>query len=280
MGTVHQTFMDNFKSYLPDTNLALFYYKLVPDFLHAGQQKEQLKKDFFEKILAKKYHKTKVQSRLAAIQEVADSVLSLKTTSRFICGTGYSSPIEWGFNFDWTTGAPLLPGSSFKGALLSYLEFIKQSPVEDDEKWKKNDSIKLLDSDTKWGKEEILEVFGPQGKEAEKHIGGVIFYDVYASDGNDKPFEVDVITPHYKKWYEGSRSVPDDTENPVPIPFLTVKPGVTFNFCYKIQPYPGAEFQRDAETLKRRIDELILECGRNYGFGAKTSSGYGYFEPA
>ena len=277
MGTVRQTFMDKFKAYPPDTNLSLYYYKLVPDFLNAGNQKDQLKREFFNKILAKKYHKTKVQARLAAIQAMLGQIVALKTTSRFLCGTGYTSPIEWGFNFDWTTGAPILPGSSFKGALLSYLEFIAQMPVE---KWPSGHKTKLLDSDTQWSKEEIIDVFGPQGKEADKHIGGVIFYDAYPSDGDDKPFDVDVITPHYKKWYEGSKPFPDDTENPVPLHFLTVKQGVSFNFCYKIQPFDGAKHIKNNNAWNARIDELIIECGRNYGFGAKTSSGYGYFEPA
>jgi CRISPR-associated protein Cmr6 len=273
MSRIREIFMDAYASYPEDANLSLFYYKLAPYFKENNTNNE-LKTNFLKQVTKKRFDRTTVNDRIAAFENHATSNIKLETTSRFLCGTGYSSSIEWGFNFDWTTGAPLLPGSSFKGALLSYLEFIAQNQVED---WTNGQTVQLLDSATTWSKEEILEVFGPQGNKGDSHIGGVIFYDVYPS-GTDSPFEIDVITPHYKNYYsDPTQHVPDDTESPVPLHFLTVKHSVIFNFCYKIQPFVGANFLQANDDWKEKIDELIVETGSNYGFGAKTASGYGYF---
>ncbi|HNT67435.1 MAG TPA: type III-B CRISPR module RAMP protein Cmr6, partial [bacterium] len=87
-------------------------------------------------------------------------------------------------------------------------------------------------------------------------------------------------TPHYKNYYgkKSGSKLPDDTENPVPIHFLTVKPGSVFAFYFCLRPQIISQ-KTEKDYWKKRIKELIVETGQNYGFGAKTASGYGYFEP-
>jgi len=251
-------------------NLSLIFYKYT-----CSLNDDSAKKDFLQRITQLQPQVTALRRRLAALQSFCGHEgIKLVNNSRFLCGVGYDTTLEWGFSFDWTTGHPWLPGSSLKGALLSYLEFLHGKPVED---WNDQSSVALLDNPAiQFTKEEILSIFGPQGtkiSDGERTAGSVCFYDVFPVSFSG--WELDVITPHYKRYYSNPAAVlPDDTENPVPLYFLTVKRGSTFCFLYKLRnPATAADSPRMA-----KIEALIREAGQNYGFGAKTSSGFGYFE--
>lgn len=248
-------------------NLSLMYYKYTPDFINSPLKDPKL--DFLLKFSHQKINQALINNRIHIIEKLTTNAVKMRNTSRFMCGTGYSGTVEWGLNFDWTSGAPCLPGSSFKGALLSYLEFAKGEVVQ---KW---DSEPVgLTNGTSWDKNDVYNVFGPQAQDDDPDIGGVIFFDVYPSHFNG--FDVDVITPHYGKYYRSSPENPEppsDTENPIPIPFLAVRAGATFNFAFKVRD--SAKVNPD---LCDKLKKLIVETGQNFGFGAKTSSGYGYFE--
>lgn len=231
-------------------NLSLFYYKYTPDFVHNTSDKD-IKKNFLFDFSKQKPHKALLENRLNILKKYSSAQFPMRNISRFISGVGYTSTVEWGLGFDWTTGAPYLPGSSFKGALLSYLEFWKNKPVD---KWE--DSSVKLENEDEWSKEEVYKIFGPQGEKIEKaNTGAIVFLDAYPGKFNG--FEVDVITPHNKNYYINNKP-PADTENPVPIPFLTVKKGSAFLFMYKI---------RKSETvpskLIEKLNSLILEAGKN-----------------
>ena len=86
---------------------------------------------------------------------------------------------------------------------------------------------------------------------------------------------MDVITPHHKDYYSDKTNTkpPADTENPTPIPFLTVARGTEFLFAFKVRDPIKVN-----ATLAAKLKNFIIEVGENFGFGAKTSSGYGYFK--
>jgi len=225
--------------------------------------------------------------------------------SNFFVGSGYINTTEWGLSFDWTSGLPYMPGSSLKGALLAYLEFLAEGTVVQDWKpktkdekdnikgkspeellkmndsekgfWyavKLNDNVKDKDDNEYediWTKDDIIKVFGPQGNisDDETSRGGVAFFDVLPIDF--KGFELEVITPHYGEYYSSNgEKPPADIYSPVPNHFLTIKAGSTFQFAFKILDDNGISVEK--------ITNLIKEAGKYWGFGAKTSSGYGMFK--
>jgi len=280
-----QTFKINPQNILNDNfNLGLFYYKYLP-FLKEDLEKcglstnhpsiiwKSRKDELLNSVvkISKKLDYSRLKIRLENLQNIPGvKILKLQTQSRFLCGVGYQSRIEWGFSFDWTTGFPYLPGSSFKGALLSYLEFLKDGkPVEE---WNDSETVQLVNyQETSFSKEKILEIFGPQGKNiAKSQKGSVVFFDVFPQ--NFKGLEVDVITPHYQKYYtDQGKTPPADIYNPVPQYFLTVPKETEFIFMFRL--YDGED-----STLENNLKQLICDAGENYGFGAKTATGYGYFQ--
>ena len=84
--------------------------------------------------------------------------------------------------------------------------------------------------------------------------------------------EVDVLTAHHRKYYEGDHA-PHDSENPVPVYFLTLPPGSQFDF------HIACDAQRLPDGLRESWPALMsaaLEHAFDWlGFGAKTSVGYG-----
>jgi CRISPR/Cas system CMR subunit Cmr6 (Cas7 group RAMP superfamily) len=79
----------------------------------------------------------------------------------------------------------------------------------------------------------------------------------------------DVMTPHFSEWYQGKRP-PDDTEDPRPIPFLSLAPGSAFEAVLVARSAASVRLlDAVAGDLRRGLDER--------GLGAKTAAGYGVF---
>ena len=116
----------------------------------------------------------------------------------------------------------------------------------------------------------------------EHTMGAACFYDALPTPGQmGDLLQADVLTPHYPKYYqEEGAHPPSDDQDPNPITFLAVAPGVRFLFPFRLRaPEALAELAGDgaARTLVRRW----LAAGlREWGAGAKTAAGYGYFEVA
>lgn len=263
-------------------NPGLLYFKYTPYFQEfdlqsnleniwrpSGSSRERISKfKFLTKFqeIAARVNLSRLESRIRELKGFANgNVVRMENQSRFLCGVGYQSSLEWGFQFDWTTGVPYLPGSSFKGAMVNYLEFCHENSQPNETIQLENDS---------WERKDVIKVFGSQGGSEisieESPTGEVVFFNVYPE--NFTGFEIDVITPHYKEYYESNGNAPPaDIYNPVPIYFLTIAPGSKFLFLFRF---------RNAQdvALAEKIKKLIIETGINFGFGAKTSSGYGYFK--
>lgn len=118
--------------------------------------------------------------------------------------------------------------------------------------------------------------------------------------------EPDILTPHYGGYYENARQrrvqggigaapTPADTEGPIPVPFLAVRPGVRFEFRARIDrrawstteaPDPDAVERKailesiSAGDVRRRVLRWLTTALGEVGLGAKTAAGYGYFGPA
>ncbi len=116
--------------------------------------------------------------------------------------------------------------------------------------------------------------FGSQGKS-----GDCIFYDaVIAALPDGRLFELDVMTPHFKEYYDDVNSshptfkkAPHDGQDPNPIGFVTVAAGTTFAFAVGLRARGEPQVARQAaDWLKQALAIL--------GVGAKTAAGYGVFQ--
>ncbi len=161
---------------------------------------------------------------------------------RLIVGLGSDHVQETNMTLHHIYGIPYIPGSAVKGVLRHWW-------LQEDFKNKEDNALK---------DENFLALFG-----GPKQRGEVQFLDAYP-DSNIR-FATDIMNPHYPDYYGGSEP-PKDSQNPVPINFLTVEQ-TTFRFAFL------AEDQKLLDKLKMRF-EVALELK---GIGAKTAVGYGYF---
>jgi len=211
-------------------------------------------------------------------------------------GAGFKGEIKMGFHFDFTTGLPVLPGSSVKGVLRSLwpmgLEHAASSEKDADRKaallekagWSVEflqQELKELESGADWTAAEVktLEkwIFGsydPDDKPG--HMSGrTHFHDAMPVNAvrvqnqdnqqyNNQYLGLDFITPHK-----------EPLKDPVPVQILKVLPKVEYRFQFKLQDY-----NTDSHTLSAiQIKELFKNLIQLVGVGAKTNVGYGHFGP-
>lgn len=146
-----------------------------------------------------------------------------------------------GFYFDYTTGMPVIPGSSVKGVLRSVIE--------------KKDFLKEV-FNFEYTQQEFEDIF---------KNGEIVFLDAFIVDSLNEEkaiFGDDYITKHYdendKDWI---------FKEPNPIKFLKILPDVVFEFQFLVKN----------EKYKRFLD-VFKEILKEIGVGAKTNVGYGRFE--
>lgn len=176
-------------------------------------------------------------------------VMHFQSTERLTLGLGYEHPMENGFTFHHTLGLPYIPASSVKGLVYAWARYWCEANPTD-----------------------LTRIFGKADSPKDQRVGSVRFFDALPV----KPitFEADVMTPHYGPWYSDGEP-PADWHNPVPIGFLTVKAGATFQFALAPrQTQDAADMQQyvlDMQQCAQWLTEALLELG----IGAKTAVGYG-----
>lgn len=179
--------------------------------------------------------------------------------------------VKTGLQFDYTSGLPVIPGSSVKGVIRSAFPTIKEDKEQSNEAdAEKLNYIKSLIADipefSALGLEDkdILEL----GNQMFNH--GDIFADALLvgygtrmkQHGTVKQvLAEDYITPH----------TGGPLAQPIPIKIVKVAPGVTFAFCFKFNETKiGAKGL--SASMKKALCAAILQ---DLGVGAKTNVGYG-----
>jgi CRISPR-associated protein Cmr6 len=187
---------------------------------------------------------------------------TLKTTyPGLVLGTGYShetgteGEFKIGFYFDWTTGLPIIPGSSVKGVLRS--AFMQEGFVAE---LLRDKGISLTDAQIA---QLETEIFGNRNGGDDFSKGRDIFHDAVITSAPTPFLGDDYITPHI------NRDKPEMTpfSNPTPLLFLKVLPSVAFEFRFG---FVKSEFLD--EKQKGDLFKSILQI---IGIGAKTNVGYG-----
>lgn len=221
----------------------------------------------------------------------------LLTGSGMVHETGFKEELMLGFFFDQTTGLPVLPGSSVKGALRGAFPGFSSkvddvvSPAlgkaSDKQKAKAEFVAELFPSFKTLEKEELykavyqLELSIFEGVDFEKTIAvgknkleytkmrnRCRFLDavIIKPAENGKIVGVDALTPHNES----------PLRNPIPLPFLKVLPDVVFNFQFILKSIKTTLGDHIGSDLEKLFETILKELG----MGAKTNVGYGQFVTA
>lgn len=193
-----------------------------------------------------------------------------KTTWHFVTGMGLQHPVENGFAWHPTLGVPYLAGSGVKGLLRAWVE--TWAELEEKERLEVR---RTWFGEQKGYKQRKIDA-GEYSPDECDSVGQLIFFDAIPIE--PVKLTVDIMTPHYGKWYEQgngitslneSEKIPADWHNPEPHHFLVVK-NASFLFVIAARK---PEFQ---DQIKEAMSEL--EKALKYiGAGAKTAVGYGQF---
>ncbi len=160
-----------------------------------------------------------------------------------------------GFHFDYTTGLPVIPGSSIKGVLRSVFkcpDYIKELLSE-----------LHLDDTMDIGKLE-LEIFGQRNDSDSTIQGKDVFFDVTIVDtrmAGNKILGDDYLAPHG----DNPLSEPDAV-----LRFIKVLPQVTFMFDFELCDDGLLDSAKKALLFAKILADI--------GLGAKTNVGYGQLE--
>lgn len=252
------------------SNIGWFYYRHLYDGVDKKRIPEKTLKDKIDQMLRFKldsYSKV-VPETYSAVMANEFQSFSLRTIyPGLLIGSGLShgikskEDIKIGFAFDHTTGLPYIPGSSIKGVLETMF------PKEKDDKYKcKMEYIRGILKDVLEGTDVEDEGVDSLTKRIFSDSGdGVVFMDAFPKCDEDKGEHKflgdDFITPHKNPF-----------KSPIPIRFLKVREGVTFDFYFKFSNKLSCRFGN--EVLLKLFKRIILDIG----LGAKTNVGYGRFE--
>lgn len=172
-------------------------------------------------------------------------------TGRLITGLGAESVLETGLRLHYTYGTPLLPGSGLKGLAAHYAA---QVWGEKDPNWKQCGAYHQV-------------VFGSQDD-----AGHARFEDAWILPSSlAAALQRDVMTPHHGDYYmaekDDDEEAPTDFDDPNPVAFLSV----TGKFRVVVE----WDSDQNAAQWSSLVLDLTKEALKHWGFGGKTSSGYG-----
>ncbi|MEE9356403.1 MAG: type III-B CRISPR module RAMP protein Cmr6 [Methylococcaceae bacterium] len=181
-----------------------------------------------------------------------------KVDGRLYLGLGEANPLESAVTLHHTYGVPFIPGSAIKGVLHHAL--VAQIAKEYDEDQKKYILEKNEQNivDTLFGREPDLNDRKDIGD-----AGYVIFNDAWWIPG-ENPLVKEIITVHHQKYYAGEQPA-TDFDSPNPNPQIAIRGSFLFSVEGE-DSWANYAIKLLQETLKRK------------GIGAKTASGYGYFQ--
>lgn len=301
---------DNVKDHVNQClNLSLLMARYIPRDI----MEETSERNKWLRVTAMRFEKSKVKSlldrsykRWEEYTTDASQRFTMRTGGRLIVGLGYKGALEIGITLQFITGLPVISGSALKGAARSYglwsIAAQLKPAVEPQELDTLDEELGKGVFDRLNGNDELLQLarlfhraFGSQDD-----AGICVFHDSVVCDIERKSlFEVDVMTPHFPKYYDdvnkisagekaasraktGSRdqkqklSPPGDDDSPRPLPFLTVAPETTFAFAVGLR-HSVKKTSENEETLNQAA-RWLKSALEEFGVGSKTAAGYGWFK--
>jgi CRISPR-associated protein Cmr6 len=238
-------------------NIDNFYLELIK-FAKFHNQKgykleyQDINENYFQTNL--KFYKSKINDYYQNIENLNLNLseFSSKIDYRLLIG-GEATVYETSMRLHHIYGIPYIPASGIKGVVRSYIITEKFGSSEED-------ALK---------EDDFVKVFGSQEQE-----GKVTFFDAFPVS---KPkLKVDIMNPHYGHYYNDGKA-PTDTNNPIPINFLTVEKDTKFRFMMGAKEGLETFSIKDKNNNHKTIETWLVEALKNHGLGAKTAVGYGYF---
>ncbi|MDC0994071.1 type III-B CRISPR module RAMP protein Cmr6 [bacterium] len=184
---------------------------------------------------------------------------------RLLIGVGSASPLEVGLSLHHTYGLPYLPATALKGLASHYAHSVWG---EKDQNWR------MADKGNPQGNHHRF-VFGSTSE-----AGCIDFHDGWLEPGSKCILVEDVMTPHHSSYYgaaeDDDNHPPADWDSPIPIQYLTANKKLKFRFFLGCALHAGDEQQRKCIKAWLDIVQALLDAAlKEWGLGAKTSSGYG-----
>jgi CRISPR-associated protein Cmr6 len=193
--------------------------------------------------------KVKVANIISQTPEITDAIVlgnthftATTTYPGLLLGSGNSHELPHvkeqailGFHFDYTSGLPVIQGSSLKGVLRSafkHPEYIQE--LMNDE------SINIKDLES-----EIFE-------------NNDVFFDVTISHAESRILGDDFITPHA-----------DPLKDPKPLRFIKVLPDITFRFDFELSDGTVSK-EKKRKLFENILEDLGLGAKTNVGYGKFT----------
>lgn len=198
--------------------------------------------------------------------------------TRLIVGLGGKGALEIGITLDKVTGLPFVPGSALKGLCRSYALYTLAEkygvPIE-------KEAFASFDEELTSGKYDSEDLartyhraFGTQ-----EGAGVLVFFDavVAALPPGNPLFALDVMTPHFPKYYTSSgKDSPADNDSPNPVNFIAVAHRTTFAFAVGVRA--GVQ-HADTQDVLAVASGWLQTALQDFGVGSKTAAGYGAFGP-
>lgn len=220
-----------------------------------------------------------------------DRLAVLTLAGRLLVGHGNASPTEVGLTVHHTWGVPVIPGSALKGLLAHYIDATYGPDNASLPPWdlQGEECEQARFRGLTWNERRITggpgevyrALFGAPDAEEDRAMiergfaagasrGWITFHDalyIVGSAPHDRPFAIDVLTVHQKRYYDRAGTLwASDHDNPNAVAFLTVRPRVKFLLALSGLPdWTGT----DLAAL------LLKDALGTWGVGGKTSGGYG-----
>ncbi len=253
------------------SNLNLSLTKYVNGWKENWEFESKGKGEYIEKAIKSNYDKITYTKFLARWEILLHSINSIqikgKVLWRLVVGLGSGSVLETSMTLHHIFGVPFIPGTALKGVVSSYYiernreNLTKGMEVANSQRKRENKrEYKTLEEYAMNEDANYIELFGNENQK-----GKLTFLDAYPTTFPN--LEIDIMNPHFGDYYDG-KTPPADWLSPKPIKFLTVAKDTEFIFAFKT----------DKSNLIPEVKTLIKESLQDFGIGAKTSVGYGYFK--
>lgn len=256
------------------TNLALMYYRCLPNEVLGGATKQGFLKQIAMRTPGPAYAQA-FESYRASLESLGQEcvVFEAEARSPIVYGLAEKGVLENGLRFARPFGVPRIDGSALKGGMRR--ELARRLGLRD--------SLAELQVDGKGetfapnkGLEDLRRSVAPElhpqleawmaAFGAPDQVGAFDIFDAWLIPSNEPPLMLDVVTVHHPKYYKGEDPVPNDWDEPIPIAFLSVRPLTKFLFSFRAMP--------DWQPLVKEVLAAVLE---KRGVGGKTNAGYGRF---
>lgn len=182
-----------------------------------------------------------------------------KLEGRLYLGLGEANPLESAVTLHHTYGVPFIPGSAIKGVLHHVLlARLAQAYDAQKKRYILNEKDQAI-VDTLFGRE-------PNDTERDDSGAGgyIIFHDAWWKPEQRSPLVKEVVTVHHQQYYAGEKDA-TDFDSPNPNQQLAIRGSFLFS----------VEGERNwAEYALKLLQDTL----KHHGIGAKTTSGYGYFQ--